>query len=179
MFQSPVSGIGRDLKISKETVIGMVAAVEHYVKADHEAEMAYWKGQIDYVRNVATNIPGVEAGEVPAWVTNHVPRLWVKWDEQAFNFSREECFRALQEGEPSVVALRTPLGVTIVPWMMAPGEEKIVAQRLKEVLSKAKKTSALRPKRTDAQLKALRQDNPIDEWDPANNGLISTYRETD
>ncbi len=179
MFQSPASGIGRDLKISKETAIGMLAAVERYVKADHDGEMAYWKGQIDYIRSVVARIPGVEAGDVPGWVTNHVPRLWVKWDEKAFNFSREECFKALQEGEPSVVALRTPLGVTIVTWMMAPGEEKIVAQRLKEVFTKAKKTADLRPKRTEAELAALRQDSPIDEWDPANDGLVSSYRRTE
>jgi D-glucosaminate-6-phosphate ammonia-lyase len=179
MFQSPASGIGRDLKISKETAIGMLAAVERYVKADHDGEMAYWKGQIDYIRSVVARIPGVEAGDVPGWVTNHVPRLWVKWDETAFNFSREECFKALQEGEPSIVALRTPLGVTIVTWMMSPGEEKIVAQRLKEVFTKAKKTADLRPRRTEAELAALRQDSPIDEWDPANDGLVSSYRRTE
>jgi uncharacterized pyridoxal phosphate-dependent enzyme len=176
MFQSPVSGIGRDLKISKETIIGMLAAVERYVKVDHGSERAYWKGQIDYVRNVVAKVPGVEVGDVPSWITNHVPRLWVKWDEKAFNFSKEECFKALQEGEPSVVALRTPMGVTIVTWMMAPGEEKIVAQRLKEVLTKGRKTAHLRPKRTEAELAALRQDNPVDEWDPDNDGLISFYR---
>jgi L-seryl-tRNA(Ser) seleniumtransferase len=175
MFQSPASGIGRDLKIAKETAIGMLAAVERFVKVDHAAEMAYWKGQIDYIRNVVSRIPGVEAGEVPAWVTNHVPRLWVNWDEKAFNFSREECFKALQQGEPSVVALRTPMGVTIVTWMMATGEEKIVAQRLKEVLTKARGTAHLRPQRTESELAALRQDNPIDEWDPDNSALIPTY----
>jgi D-glucosaminate-6-phosphate ammonia-lyase len=175
MFQSPASGIGRDLKIAKETAIGMLAAVERYVKVDHAAEMAYWKGQIDYIRSVVSRIPGVEAGDVPPWVTNHVPRLWIKWDEKAFNFSREECFKALQEGDPSVVALRTPLGVTIVTWMMAPGEEKIVAQRLKEVLTKARGTASLRPQSTEAELAALRQDNPIDEWDPENDGLVSSY----
>src|SRR4030095_13400521 len=33
-FQSPYSGIGRDLKIAKETMVGMVAAVERYVTGD-------------------------------------------------------------------------------------------------------------------------------------------------
>ena len=66
----------------------------------------------------------METGYVPKEITNHVPRLWVKWDEKAFNFSREDCFKALQDGDPSIVPLRTPMGVTIVPWMMAPGQEK-------------------------------------------------------
>jgi L-seryl-tRNA(Ser) seleniumtransferase len=177
LYQSPYSGLGRDLKIAKETMIGMVAAVERYVKADHAVDWNYWKLQVDYVKKVLDHVPGVQSGYVPKEVTNHVPRLWVQWDEKAFNLSREECFKALQEGEPSIVALRTPLGVTIVTWMMAPGEEKIVAQRFKEVLEKAKKTAHLRPQRSHAELVAgMGMDNPIDEWDPGADGLVSQYR---
>jgi L-seryl-tRNA(Ser) seleniumtransferase len=144
-FQSPYSGIGRDLKISKETMIGMVAAVERYVKTDHQKEWDYWKSQVDYIKTVVDKVPGVETGYVPGHITNHVPRLWVKWDEKAWNFTREDCFKALTEGDPSIVALRTPLGVTVVTWMMVPGEEKIVAQRLREVLETRRKSAAARP----------------------------------
>lgn len=177
LYQSPYSGIGRDLKISKETMIGMVAAVERYMKVDHATEWNFWKSQIDHVKGVVDQIPGVESGYVPKEVTNHVPRLYVKWDEKAFNLSREDCFKALQEGEPSVVALRTPLGVTIVTWMMEPGEEKIVARRLREVLERARKTAHQRPRRTDAELAAgFDMDNPIDEWDPASDGLVQQFK---
>jgi L-seryl-tRNA(Ser) seleniumtransferase len=171
-FQSPYSGIGRHLKISKETMIGMVAAVERYVQNDHKADWKLWTGQIEHVKSVVDRIAGVESGYVPDWVTNHVPRLWVRWDEQAFNFSREECFEALQKADPPVVALRTPMGITVVPWMMVPGEERVVAQRLKDVLEQARRTASRRPTRTAAELIALKQDNPIDAWDPRADGLI-------
>ena len=105
----------------------MVAAVERYVKVDHAAEWKEWARQIDYMQDILSKVSGVETGYVPKEITNHVPRLWVKWDEKAFNFSREDCFKALQDGDPSIVPLRTPMGVTIVPWMMAPGQEKLVA----------------------------------------------------
>jgi len=125
---------------------------------------------------VVDKVPGVETGYVPKEVTNHVPRLFIKWDEKAWNFSREDCFKALQEGEPSIVALRTPLGVTIVTWMMERGEEKVVARRLKEVLESAKKTARLRPLRTDTEIAAgFGMDNPIDEWDPRGDGLVSQH----
>jgi L-seryl-tRNA(Ser) seleniumtransferase len=176
-FQSPYSGIGRDLKISKETMIGMVAAVERYMNVDHAAEWNAWKAQVDHVKSVLDGVPGVEAGYVPKEVTNHVPRLYVRWDEKAFNYTREDCFKALQEGEPSIVALRTPLGVTIVTWMMAPGEEKVVARRLKEVLLHARETAHQRPRREDAALaRGFGMDNPIDEWDPDGDGLLRQYR---
>jgi L-seryl-tRNA(Ser) seleniumtransferase len=176
-YQSPYSGLGRDLKVSKETMIGMVAAVERYVKVDHQAEWNFWKSQVDLVKAELDKVPGVESGYVPKEVTNHVPRLWVKWDEKAFNFSRDECFKALQEGDPSVVALRTPLGVTIVTWMMNPGEEVIVARRLKEVLEKGRQTGHLRPRRNDAEMaSAFNLDNPIDAWDPDRDGLLRQYQ---
>jgi seryl-tRNA(Sec) selenium transferase len=162
-FQSPYSGIGRDLKISKETYIAMLAAVERYVKIDHKAEWETWRQQIEYMKAAVEKIPSVETGYVPGDVTNHVPRMWVKWDEKSLNFSREDCFKALEAGEPSVMPLRTPMGITLVPWMMVPGQERIVAQRLKEVLEKAN----LRPRRNEAELAAdFLMDNPIDAWSP-------------
>jgi uncharacterized pyridoxal phosphate-dependent enzyme len=171
-FQSPYSGIGRDLKIAKETMIGMVAAVERYMNVDHAAEWKEWARQIDYMRDILSKVSGVETGYVPKEITNHVPRLWVKWDEKVFNFSREDCFKALQDGDPSIVPLRTPMGVTIVPWMMAPGQEKLVAQRLREVLEHARKSAGSRPQRTNAELAAgFGMDNPIDEWHPDADGL--------
>lgn len=176
-FQSPYSGIGRDLKIAKETMIGMLVAVERYLALDHAAEWNNWKAQVDYVKSVVDRVPGVESGYVPKEVTNHVPRLYVKWDEKEFRLSREDCFKALQEGEPSIVALRTPLGVTVVTWMMQPGEEKIVAKRLKEVLEQARRTAHERPIPSVAQLSAgFGMDNPIDEWDPNGDGLVRQYK---
>jgi seryl-tRNA(Sec) selenium transferase len=171
-FQSPYSGIGRDLKIAKETMIGMVAAVERYVKVDRAAEWKEWARQIDYMRGILNKISGVETGYVPKEITNHVPRLWIKWNEKAFNFSREDCFKALQDGDPSIVTLRTPMGTTIVPWMMAPGQDKLVAQRLREVLEQARKSASSRPARTETELAlGSGMDNPIDEWDPEGDGL--------
>jgi len=180
MYQSPYSGIGRDLKIAKETTIGMVAAVERYLKVDHAAEWNRWKEQVDYIRQALSGLEGVQTGYVPKEVTNHVPRLWVNWDEKRFNFSREDCFKALQEGDPPVVALRTPMGVTLVTWMMEPGEEKIVARRVREVLEKALRTAQQRPPRDQGQLAAgFGMDNPIDEWDPHGDGLVRQYRRGD
>jgi hypothetical protein len=61
--------------------------------------------------------------------------------------------------------------------MMVPGEERIVARRLKEVLEHARKTAHQRPRRTDVELAAgFGMDNPIDEWDPAGDGLLRQYR---
>ena len=91
--------------------------------------------------------------------------------------SREDCFKALQDGDPSIVALRTPLGVTVVTWMMQPGDERIVARRLKEVLENARKSAHERRLPTEEELAVgFGMDNPIDEWDPNMDGLVRQYK---
>jgi hypothetical protein len=124
------------------------------------------------MHGVLDKVAGVETGYVPKEVTNHVPRLWVRWDETAFNFSREDCFRALQERDPSIVPFRTPMGVTIVPWMLARGQEKIVAQRFGKCLSRRGSRRLRGPQRTAAELaREFTMDSPIDEWYPVSDGL--------
>jgi hypothetical protein len=49
----------------------------------------------------------------------------------------------------------------------------VVARRLKEVLESAKRSAHQRPRRTEQELAArFELDNPIDQWDPAADGLI-------
>ena len=163
-FQSPYSGIGRDLKISKEALIGTLAAVERYVQLDHEKEWNRWKAQVDHVQGALAGIDGVETGYVPKWVTNHVPRLWVRWPEEKWRYTWDDCFQELREGEPSVVPLRTPMGITIVTWMLDPGEEAIVAKRLQEVLAKASRTASARAGISSPKGSGWQLDNPIDSW---------------
>ena len=163
-FQSPYSGIGRDLKISKEALIGTLAAVERYVQLDHEKEWNRWKAQVDHVQGALAGIEGVETGYVPKWVTNHVPRLWVRWPEEKWRYTWDDCFQELRAGEPSVVPLRTPMGITVVTWMLDPGEEAIVAKRLREVLKKASRTASARAGISNPKGSGWQLDNPIDSW---------------
>jgi len=46
----------------------------------------YWKSQIDFIKSVVDRVHGVETGYVPKEVTNHVPRLFLKWDEKGLEF---------------------------------------------------------------------------------------------
>jgi L-seryl-tRNA(Ser) seleniumtransferase len=74
-------------------------------------------------------------------VANHVPHLYFQWDETALGLTKAECVKQLEEGEPSVVCLGDdyPYGLSVTPFMMKPGEEKIVARRLKQVFIEAQK----------------------------------------
>ncbi len=135
--------IGRTMKVGKEEIVGLYVALQRYLKVDHAAEWKDWEARLDTVDKIVSSVPGIHTGRFVPEVANHVPHLYLQWDEKALGLSKAECVKQLEEGEPSIVCLGDdyPYGLSITPFMMKPGEEKIVARRLKEILSGAQKRS--------------------------------------
>lgn len=129
--------IGRPMKVGKEEIVGMYVALVRFMKVDHDAEWKTWERKLDTIQKIVSACPGVQTGRFVPEVANHVPHLYLQWDEAALGLTRVECARLLEEGEPSVVCLVDdhPQGLSVTPFMLKPGEETIVARRLKEVLS--------------------------------------------
>jgi L-seryl-tRNA(Ser) seleniumtransferase len=70
--------------------------------------------------------------------------MYLEWDETALRLTMAECCRQLREGEPSIEVLEGdyPHGLSVTPFMMKPGEELIVARRIKEIFKAAQKKAA-------------------------------------
>jgi L-seryl-tRNA(Ser) seleniumtransferase len=136
--------VGRPLKVGKEEIVGMYVALERYMKVDHQAEWKDWEARLDRIDKVVSSVPGVHTGRFVPEVANHVPHLYVQWDEQAMGLTKPECVKQLEDGEPSIVVLgdEYPYGLGITPFMMKAAEDRIVARRLKEVLLAAQKKAA-------------------------------------
>jgi hypothetical protein len=68
---------------------------------------------------------------------NHVPSLYIRRDEKEVGISTDEMCKKLRDGRPSIetVGNKEQVGITI--WMMEPGQERIDAQRVREVLENA------------------------------------------
>jgi len=132
--------IGRPSKVGKEEIVGMVAAVERYLRIDHEAEWKEWEEKLRAMERIVTSVPGVQTGSFVPEVANHVPHLYLKWDEGESGITKAECARMLREAEPSIEVLEDdyPQGMSVTPFMMQPGEEFIVARRIKSILEQAR-----------------------------------------
>ncbi len=130
------NAIGRGMKVNKEEMVGMLAALELFVGKDHAAEAREFERRAEEIRKAASSVAGVRAQIFVPEVANHVPHVRVSWDGASTGSRAAAIVRALQEGEPSV-AIRSE-GETLVVgvWMMQPGEEKIVARRLREELNR-------------------------------------------
>nr|WP_299382636.1 selenocysteine synthase [Allomuricauda sp.] len=129
--------IARGMKVNKEEVLGMMVALELYLQKDHEQEWELWESQIKLISDSATSVEGVETEiHVPPHA-NHVPSLKITWDQNKVKITPEEARKKLKEGHPSIATVGNKETIGITTWMMVPGQERIVAQRVKEVLANA------------------------------------------
>jgi len=133
--------VGRGMKVNKEEILGMLVALETYLSKDHEAEWKLWEGQIKLISDHAKAIPGVETEIHVPDVANHVPSLRIKWDQDKIKITTDELRGKLRDGHPSIETVGDKETVGITTWMMQPGQERIVASRVQEILAAAAKES--------------------------------------
>ncbi len=126
--------VGRGMKVNKEEILAMLVAVENYLSRDHEADWKLWESQINLISESAKSISGVETEIHVPDIANHVPSLRVRWDQNKIGLTPDDVRQALREGHPSIETVGGKKSVDITTWMMNPGEERIVAARLKETL---------------------------------------------
>jgi L-seryl-tRNA(Ser) seleniumtransferase len=137
-LNAPPNGntIGRGLKVNKEEMLGLLAAIELYLETDHEAENREFEKRAEEIRKSAVSVSGVKAEVFVPEVANHVPHVRVSWDANAVGMNAAAVVKALRDGEPSIGTRSEGESVVFGVWMMRAGEEKIVARRLRQVLEK-------------------------------------------
>lgn len=129
--------VGRGMKVNKEEVLGMLAAIEVYLARDHKKDWALWESQVDLIAKAAASIAGVTPEKHVPEIANHVPSLRIRIDQSRVKLSPEQLRSALRNGHPSIETMGGSESVDITTWMMIPGEERIVAKRVKDILLQA------------------------------------------
>jgi L-seryl-tRNA(Ser) seleniumtransferase len=164
VHSAPHHGVTRSLKVGKEDAIGMLMAVEMWVKRDHDAEWKRWNGWLDHINQRVSTISGVTTSvSQPNGLSNRTPSLRIVWDRQKLGITGEAVSRLLFETEPRITldAARGgqpgQTGVSVTPYMMAPGDERTIADRLVAVLSKP-------PAQTDTTTTAAPTADVTGQW---------------
>ena len=138
LHAAPNQRLGRPMKVGKEEMVGLLAAVELYVAMDqadfraaNEAVVAGWV-------EVVGTIPGVVARrDFPSEAGQSVPRAHIAF-APPIGITGAGVSAALLAGTPSIsVAVADDGGVFLNPETLAPGEDRIVADRLVEVIRSA------------------------------------------
>jgi L-seryl-tRNA(Ser) seleniumtransferase len=135
MNASPWSAAGRGMKVGKEEILGLVTAVELFLKGDDEEDRMRWKKQATRIVAELAGIRDVrayigDAGQPAA--PDFTPRAYLDLERAR----AERIIDALRAGRPSIVVRRAPDGIVVDPMTMEPGEEEVVARRLAEELAR-------------------------------------------
>ncbi len=133
--------IGRMMKVGKEDMVAMLAAVERYVNLDHQAETREWDRRLAVIEKALKDIPTLRCERIVPPIANHAPHLILTWDEQQVRITREQLTKELAAGDPSIrigrVSGTGDKGILISVFVLKPGEDVIVAERLHALLKRA------------------------------------------
>ena len=128
--------LGRSQKVGKEEIVGMIKALESYLAEDHETLSREWQRRLEYISGVIKQVPGVSTQFMTPDIANHVPHMTIDWDPKRVSASPAQISAALRQSRPSIVLepAEQGSGLSMNSFMLQPGEEKIIAARLAEVL---------------------------------------------
>jgi hypothetical protein len=143
MHSAPHHGFGRSLKVGREEILGMLAAVELWMKRDHEAEQREWRSWLEHIAAQLQDIEGITTEiREPRGLSNRSPGLTVRWDAAKIPLTSHDVSMLLYDGEPRIAVSgagsylpfppSTEPNISVNPYQMKSGEEKIVAARLRE-----------------------------------------------
>jgi L-seryl-tRNA(Ser) seleniumtransferase len=144
----PISAtIGRGMKVSKEQIVGMVAAVDWFLGQTDEDMRAEFTARANRIAERLKDIPGLQARIAIPPVANRVPHLVLTYDQSKVKISPIALAQALRKGNPAIelnpaTGHRNAQGITgdedaivVGVWMLQPGEDLIVARRLYKALT--------------------------------------------
>ena len=130
--------IGRGMKVNKEEMVGLMVAVELYLKRNHEADWREWEKRVKVIGDSVTSVPSVKTEMYVPEIANHVPHIRIRWDESRLKLTVAQVVAQLRGGEPSIeIVPGSKDSLEIAVWMLQPDEAQIVTKRIREIFKSA------------------------------------------
>jgi L-seryl-tRNA(Ser) seleniumtransferase len=127
--------LGRSQKVGKEEIVGMVKALELYLKEDQDALAREWQDRLERISRELTKIPGVSTSFFVPDIANHVPHMQITWDSRV-PVAPQQVSKSLRNSKPAIAigGGEGRPGLTMCSFMLQPGEDKIVSEQLSRIL---------------------------------------------
>lgn len=142
--------VGRGMKVAKEQIVGMVAAIDWYLSQSDEGMQAEFRQRAERIAKALKDVPTLSYEIVTPPLANAVPHLVLRYDQAKVRMTPLEVAQTLRAGSPAIELNpstgrkggsaglpNTEQAILIGVWMLQPGEDVIVARHLREVLLKA------------------------------------------
>jgi D-glucosaminate-6-phosphate ammonia-lyase len=101
--QAQEIGIARGMKVGKETILGLLAALERYCNTDRKAETERQLALIEGLEAGLAGLPHTQLHRMADEAGRGIVRLGLTLAEQRLGFTATELIKALQQGAPAVV----------------------------------------------------------------------------
>ncbi len=127
---SPHQALGRPMKVSKEDIVGVLAALEYWFEErDPAAERAKWDADCATIAARVAQIPGAAAEVLEPTGVDRVPRLKIVWDREKYPLDGLALRQRALDGEPRVMLddnSATENSIAVEPFQLQPGEAEQV-----------------------------------------------------
>ena len=110
------------MKIGKENIVGLLAAVEWFLGLDHAGRRAEWERQLEHLRERLTGLPGVIVEHTwPGEAGEDVPWAFVTLESGKSRLDPDALVAALKDSDPKIMVGNGPRGVSVYPATLKPG----------------------------------------------------------
>lgn len=150
---APHHGQGRAMKVGKEEVMGMVAAIETWATTrDIKAEYRTWESWFAEISAAVTKVPGVRTKVNPPAGASPFPVMEIAWDPERVGLTAGQIYDMLMNGEPRIQSHASGEGHSFIvrPVSMKPEHVKPVARRFHEIFAAAPRGLKKKPLSTPA-----------------------------
>ena len=144
---NPWDGVGRGMKVAKEQIVGMVAAVDWVLSHTEDSMQGDYQRRVNVIVDAVKGVPSVKTETVVPKIANHVPHLLIRFDPAVTGVTTAQVVASLRGQTPSIELNpntgRGPNqgipsdGNTLVVgvWMLQPGEDAVVGRRIRAALT--------------------------------------------
>jgi L-seryl-tRNA(Ser) seleniumtransferase len=141
MNGAPHHAVGRMLKVGKEEIVGMVAAVEAHMARGMDGDYRRWTSYLQEISDVVTKVAGVRTTMNKPEGASPFPTMIIEWDPAQVGITAGDVYRQLLDGEPRIMSHAAGDGYSfnVRPPSIRPGDQTLAGQRIAEVLRNAPK----------------------------------------
>jgi len=145
---NPFDAVGRSMKVCKEEIAGLLKAVEIYVRQDQQRQSLIWDQRVARMIETLAGVPGLQAvRQLPYGVGQQIPHVALRWEQDALSMSCQELVESLRAGKPRIAVQLVPIThyggivfghneIRVHPHTLREGEEVVVAERIRALLSR-------------------------------------------
>jgi L-seryl-tRNA(Ser) seleniumtransferase len=135
------------MKVAKEQIVGMVAAVDWLLEQSDKANQAEYMRRANIILSMVKDIPTMKTSIYMPEVANHVPHLILAYDPAVVGITPKQVQEKLRAQRPSIelnpaTGTSQRLGthsdqntIVVGTWMLQPGEAEIVGRQLRAALA--------------------------------------------